>query len=121
MGFYLIPLVDMCFVLGERLCNVHGSYSARVKHLFAHLWHCNIVCKVWMGSAKDLHDESIGLGKYKRTVRAGMGGDARVRKSRCFHMGAPGQRLSKGTGAVAGPVAAAGAAQASCSVSTNGV
>ena len=35
--------------------DVHGFYCARVEHLFARLWHWKIVCNVWMGSARDLH------------------------------------------------------------------
>ena len=34
---------------------VHGFYCARVEHLFASLWHWRIVCGVWMGFARDLH------------------------------------------------------------------
>ena len=39
--------------------DVHGFYCARVEHLFGRLWHWKIARDVWMGSARDLHQNEI--------------------------------------------------------------
>ena len=36
--------------------DIHGSYGARIEHLFAHMWHYGIVKKMRSKSGTELHE-----------------------------------------------------------------